>query len=184
MFHHDDASTKKFSNPDKKPNGIAALSPSHQPLFLQPNKYSLGGALSQSKEDLALCFFYQQTLENLVETDHARYLHEQLPTLFPRCGPNSALRLATVAIAFAVWSKSRQGLGPTLQCSRKRYVDAIGALNNAICDPREAKSDETLYAVLMLGGYEVGCFMDFYYHGLTVRCRPQYVNPTQDGARM
>lgn len=42
-----------------------------------------------------------------------------------------------------------------MQVSRKRYVQSISALKAAIRDPIEVKSDETLYAVLLLCGYEV-----------------------------
>lgn len=42
-----------------------------------------------------------------------------------------------------------------IKVSRKRYVKAIAALKATIQHPVEVKSDDTLYAVLLLSGYEV-----------------------------
>lgn len=42
-----------------------------------------------------------------------------------------------------------------VRIARKNYVGAIHALKTAIENPKKAKTDETLYAVLLLCGYEV-----------------------------
>ncbi|KAG4428902.1 hypothetical protein IFR05_015616 [Cadophora sp. M221] len=114
--------------------------------------------LLPSKEDQRLCFFYQTTMEGLVDSDHTQYLHSQLPTLMSRSRSGSALNLAVQAISYAAWGRSRlKGNGVALPAS-KRYSQALSALATSIADPIQAKSDETLYAVLLLSGYETITF--------------------------
>jgi len=112
-------------------------------------------ALLPSQDDLPICFFYQTTLEFLINADRALYLHRQLPTLLSRSDTKSALHLATQAISLAVWARSRPGDLRARHLARKRYWQALVAMNAAIRDKVEVKSDETLYAVLLLSGYEV-----------------------------
>jgi hypothetical protein len=115
-----------------------------------------------SKIDLSLCFFYQTTLESLMNADRARYLHLQLPTLFSRSEPGSALQLATQAISLATWTKSQPNDLNASQLSRTCYLQSLAAMNAAIRDPAKVKSDDTLYAVLLLSGYEVrALLLDF-----------------------
>lgn len=107
------------------------------------------------QEDLQICFFYKTTLGFLINADRALYLHLQLPMLFSRSEAGSALHLATQAISLAVWARSRPADISARHLSRKRYWQALAAMNAAIRDNVEVKSDETLYAVLLLSGYEV-----------------------------
>ncbi|KAK0115894.1 hypothetical protein ONS95_012940 [Cadophora gregata] len=113
---------------------------------------SPGRTLLPSKEDQRLCFFYQTIIENLVDSDHTRYLHSQLPALFSRSRSGSALQLATKAISHAAWMKSLS----------RGYDEEMTAgtckLAKTIQDPIEAKSDETLYTVLLVSGYETITF--------------------------
>ncbi|KAH7377995.1 C6 zinc finger protein [Cadophora sp. MPI-SDFR-AT-0126] len=119
---------------------------------------SPGRTLLPSKEDQRLCFFYQTIMENLVDSDHTRYLHGQLPTLFSRSRSGSALHLATQAISYATWKRScSHDCGVDLAVA-KRYAQALAALGEAVRDPVESRSDETLYAVLLLSGYETITF--------------------------
>jgi hypothetical protein len=111
--------------------------------------------LLPSKEDLSLCFFYQTTLESLIDADRAQYLHLQFPALFSQSEPGSALYLATQAISLALWAKSRPNDIDASHLSRTRYSQSLLAMKAAIRDPLEAKSDGTLYTVLLLSGYEV-----------------------------
>jgi len=164
-----------FRNTDAKPKGKTrksgtksrsskCLSPaagsdsSHDLTRLPTGKEShflLRGIGTPSKDDLPLCFFYQTTLESLTNADRARYLHLQLPTLFSRSEAESALHLAVQAISLAVWARSRPNDRSASQLSRTRYSQALAAMNAAIRDPAKVKCDETLYAVLLLSGYEV-----------------------------
>jgi hypothetical protein len=106
-----------------------------------------------SMENIAIYQFYHTIMENLTDKDPTRYLHAQLPSLYAKSKPGSALRLATQAISFAAFS--RLGHKATL-LARKRYVEAIRSTKRALQDPCELRSDETLYAILLLSGYEVG----------------------------
>ncbi|KUJ19673.1 uncharacterized protein LY89DRAFT_580739 [Mollisia scopiformis] len=98
-------------------------------------------SLFPSQDDQTLCYFYEFMMHTMHESDHSRYLHLQLPTLFSRSRQDSALCLATQAISYAV-----------------RYLQSLSALRRAIQDPVEAKSDENLYAILLLCGYETITF--------------------------
>ena len=111
--------------------------------------------LLPSTEDLSLCFFYQTTLESLIDADRAQCLHLQFPTLFSQSKPGSALHLATQAISLALWAKSRPNDIDASRLSRTRYSQSLLAMKAAIRDPVEVKSDGTLYTVLLLSGYEV-----------------------------
>lgn len=111
--------------------------------------------LSPSLEDLSIFQFHCSIMENLPHEDHAWYIHSQLPNLYTQSGPDSALRLATQAISYAFSSKMGYN---TAGISRYRYVKAIKAVDMAIRDPLEVQSDQILYAVLLLCGYEVSLF--------------------------
>jgi hypothetical protein len=140
---------------------IAGSRSSHENTEMQARKKSqfllseIDRVLLPSKEDLSLCFFYQTTLESLIDADRAQYLHLQFPTLFSQSKPGSALHLATQAISLALWAKSRPNDIDARHLSRTRYSQSLSAMKAAIRDPVEVKSDETLYTVLLLSGYEV-----------------------------
>jgi hypothetical protein len=105
-----------------------------------------------SMQDFAVCHFYHTTMENLSDEDPVRSLHTLLPSLFADSQPGSPLCLATEAISYAASSRLVQ---EAMQLSRKRYVQAIKAIGKAIQDPTEVSNDQTLYAILLLCGYEV-----------------------------
>jgi hypothetical protein len=103
-------------------------------------------------QDVVVCHFYHTTLETLSDKDPVRFLHSQLPNLYSRSDPGSAIRLATEAISYAASTKLMQ---EAALLSRKKYIQAIKAIGNAIQDPIKVENDQTLYAVLLLSGYEV-----------------------------
>jgi hypothetical protein len=109
-------------------------------------------SLSPSAEDIAVCDFYYTTLDNLSNEDDTRLLHMQLPALYSQSPLGSALRLATHAIAFACSTRFGH---EAAKISRERYVTAVKAVEMAIRDPVEFKTDQTLYAILLLSGFEV-----------------------------
>ncbi|KAL2067745.1 hypothetical protein VTL71DRAFT_15841 [Oculimacula yallundae] len=109
------------------------------------------------EQDRRLCYFYQSTMDSLVEADHTQYLHAQLPILVSRSKSGSVLQLATEAISLASWGKSPFGDDAAVSI-RTSYTRALSALAASIRDPIEAKSDETLYAALLLEGYETMTF--------------------------
>jgi len=165
LFRHADLQTEeKGRKPGKKNRKKLSIDGSgsaqnYSAIHLGKQIQFLAGGMSRvllpSQDDLPICFFYQTTLESLINADRALYLHLQLPMLFSRSDAGSALHLATQAISLAVWSRSRLGDISARHLSRKRYVQALVAMNAAIRDKVEVKSDETLYAVLLLSGYEV-----------------------------
>jgi len=166
MFHHVDVKSKEKSRKSgikdsKQPFSIAGSRSSHENTGMQAGKKSqfllseINRLLLPSKEDLSLCFFYQTTLESLIDADRAQYLHLQFPTLFSQSDSGSALHLATQAISLALWAKSRPSDIDAIHLSRTRYSQSLSAMKAAIRDPVEVKSDGTLYTVLLLSGYEV-----------------------------
>lgn len=123
------------------------------------NWNQLSPVIPTSTDDLALAFFYTKTLENLPTTDHAHYLHLQLSSLYTTNTHHSALHLAALAISHIVYSRDTRNNIQASQISRKYYVQAIIAINAALRDPVKARSDQTLYAVLLLCGYEVSSLL-------------------------
>jgi hypothetical protein len=119
---------------------------------LQTWKLPVVGRLSPPMEDAAICRFYYTTLDTLSSEDPVHYLHLQLPGLYAKCSPDSALRLATEAISYAA---SRHLLPQGAQLARKGYIKAVQAIREAVQDPAEAQNPTTLYAILLLSGYEV-----------------------------
>lgn len=91
-------------------------------------------------------------MSTITGEDPVRGLQRYLPELYAKSVPGSALRLAAEAISFV----ASRAVVPTanLLC-RQRYVQAVQAVGRAIRDPLMVKQDETLYAILLLSGYEV-----------------------------
>lgn len=139
---------------------ISAIDVSLSPLFtadskwIQRNCVTLTYQLSLPAEDTVVSHFYHTIMANLSDEDPVRYLHSQLPNLYASSDPGSALRLATEAISYAASTKRVRKAA--ILC-RKRYVQAIKAIGKAIQDPTEVRNDHTLYAILLLCGYEVSC---------------------------
>lgn len=118
----------------------------------------LGPALAYCDEDVVVWHFHHTITDSLHRTDHAFHLHSELPDLYTRSSTRSALRLSTQAIAYAV--SFRSGRSATRNAQRT-YADACLAIRLALRSPREAVADETLYAVLLLSGYEtITCSSD------------------------
>ena len=125
------------------------------PIWVYRNCTTWKYPLSLAAEDLAICHFYHSTLENLSYLDPTRELQAELPGLYAKSGPGSALRLATEAISYASSIDLVQG---ATELSRKCYVRAARAARSALQDLNQARSHQTLYAILLLCGYEVGFF--------------------------
>ncbi|CZT05538.1 uncharacterized protein RCO7_08444 [Rhynchosporium graminicola] len=115
-------------------------------------------ALLFPEEDRRLCYFYQTTMDNLVISDHVQYLHSQLPILMSRSRHDSVLQLAARAISYAAWGRSHGNNDEVDLTARMHYSRALLALAASIRDSIEAKKDETLYAALLLEGYETTAF--------------------------
>ncbi|KAH7310062.1 C6 zinc finger protein [Rhexocercosporidium sp. MPI-PUGE-AT-0058] len=163
MFRHTDPKLREKGRSAMKKGGNmhhsqTDLRTSHDRSRKAIATQGISKVLLPSKEDQKLCFFYHTTMENLVDSDPTQYLHSQLPTLLSRSRPGSTLHLAAQALSYATWGRYRLGYQGVALSASKRYSQALSALATAIADPIEAKSDETLYAVLLLCGYETITF--------------------------
>ncbi|CAH0046140.1 unnamed protein product [Clonostachys solani] len=118
------------------------------PHHLAPPPSSL---LSPQSQDIAVCYFYTTTLSNLSEKDPARQLQMHLPSLYAKSRIGSALRLATESISHVLIPHL---VPESKRTASKKYDAALIAIQHAIQDPIQVKTDETLYAVLLLCGYE------------------------------
>ena len=134
----------RINQPAKRISTVTALTS-----VISPDSCS---SLLPTSEDMVLSHFYHTITASLPDANHARYLHLQLPALYSRSSSRSALRLSTQAISYALAGKLDRNLS---QLSKKRYGQAISAVNAAIRDPHQVKNDQILYAVLLLCGYEV-----------------------------
>lgn len=101
--------------------------------------------------DVIVWQFYCKTKSSLPKSGHAYHLHSELPYMYSRSLSTSALHLSTQAIAYAVEAKSRKSAA---RLAREYYAKAISAIMSTIQDTEESVADETLYAVLLLSGYE------------------------------
>ncbi|KAK1979189.1 C6 zinc finger protein [Colletotrichum cereale] len=161
MFHNENTRTKaRFRQWHARTSGSASTSANNaslSPLFsagtnlMYSDPVTLTYSLSLPREEVVINYFYHTVLDNLSDEDPVRYLLTQLPNLYATSDPGSALRLATEAVSYASYTTLVPGAA--LLC-RKRYVEAIKAIGQAIQDPAEVVSDQTLYAVLLLCGYE------------------------------
>jgi hypothetical protein len=152
MFHDESAATKKKASFSLENSQANVRSLVHTMCNDSEQCQSFGASLPASVEDFAICHFYHTILNNLQMEDNARYLHTQLPGLYFHSASESAIRLATQAIAYALSTKFGHD---ATQLSRRRYMHAIRAISKALQDPIEAQSDQTLYSILLLSGYEV-----------------------------
>ncbi len=59
-------------------------------------------SLFPSQDDQILCYFYDFIIRTMPESDHSRYLHQQLLALLSRSRQDSALYLAAQAISQAI----------------------------------------------------------------------------------
>lgn len=107
--------------------------------------------LTQFDEDEVVRCFHHHAMPSLSVGDHAYYLHSELPRLYTQSLQTSALRLSTQVIANAV---SCSATGSTPIRARRWYAKAVAAVRIALDEPETINSDDTLYAILLLSGYE------------------------------
>ena len=120
-------------------------------LSMKPIRLDIGLALAYCSEDTAVWSFYHTTMSSLSKADHAYRLHCELPRLYSQSPLSSTLRLSTQAIAYAVTSKSNRLAAGS---ARKSCAHAMAAMRTTLRDTGKGSTDETLYAVLLLCGYE------------------------------
>ncbi|KAF4448230.1 hypothetical protein F53441_8337 [Fusarium austroafricanum] len=106
--------------------------------------------LLASKDTIAICNFYHSTTENLSDEDPTMYLQQQLPNLHSTSSQGSVLHLALEAVSYAA---SMKIMPEANHLSQNRYLKAVRVLREAIHNEKH-NSDETLYGILLLCGYE------------------------------
>lgn len=115
----------------------------------------------QCPEQEALCFWF---LNFVMLPRHPESLcgyMEYLLPLYNDTKVDSPLSLVTLATALAAFGKI-PGKIPSkriLPMAKKAYSRALTAIKKAVCDPVEAKNDDTLIAVLFLSIYEVSIIL-------------------------
>lgn len=108
--------------------------------------------LSVSAEDQAACFFFSNCV--FEDSAHRGYLSD-LPNVYKKAPPNSSLSTIVSCLGMAGLSSSKNAPG-IMRSAASNYSSVLRSINASLIDPAEAKSDETLTTVLLMGLYEVG----------------------------
>lgn len=117
-------------------------------------KPSLPSNLSQSDESEAISFFFRNFVMLPRETESIRGYLEHLVPLYNQASPSSVLHAATQAVALCTLG-AYPNRSHMLQKARRKYGDTLQRVKIALSDPVQAKSDETLLAIMMCALYEV-----------------------------
>lgn len=139
-----------------------------------PRRHSTTFTLGDQKGDLRLCFrhvhvglrnpldeqascFFLSEFVNVPLTPTARGYYAFLPRFLGRedistCFSHSYKAASMAALAMR---QSKGSRGPALLRAQEHHISALRAVGQAIADPDEINSDQTLGAVLMLAFYEV-----------------------------
>ena len=114
-------------------------------------------SLPQCMENNAVCYFMNNYVLVSRHPDTRRGFMEHMPSFYTVARVESPLSLATTAIAMFSTRNVPAGAARRAMVIKAvaKYVEALRLINVAIQDPQEAKSDELLMAVLLLGLYEV-----------------------------
>jgi hypothetical protein len=127
--------------------------PQHQFRMQQLGQSPLGiqPTLEPSKQE-AICFFLQShaVIGNIFMTDSvAKFLLKDGGTVSLQ-----AMQSSLVAVASALLSRVRN-IASLRRTARQEYGSALQLVNMALADPNEAKTNQTLGAVILLSVYEV-----------------------------
>ena len=118
----------------------------------------ISSSLPQCPEDSAVCYFMTNYVMRSRHPETSRGFMEHLLPFYVSSSSNSPLSFATTATALYAHRELIPGTAAR-SAARARavanYVEALRLINLAIQDPKEAKSDSLLMAVLLLGLYEV-----------------------------
>ena len=105
-----------------------------------------------SLEHQASSFFFSSYVSNNWGIFRSYFNH--IPTLYDRLPSNSAFSSIIVALGMVGLSNFRHAPG-LAKSYRTKYALALRSVNAALQDPEEAKKDQTLIAIMLLGAYEV-----------------------------
>ena len=125
---------------------------STSPIILVNEFVPLG--LPQDPEQQSLAFFMTHFAQGPRSEEIWGGFLEALQPLLEKADPKSPLMAAatTTAMGSIAWSPGCADFKPR---SIQKYVTSLKRINDALKDPKQAKSDNVLMAVLMLGFYEV-----------------------------
>jgi Fungal specific transcription factor domain len=97
------------------------------------------------------CFFNYYVLPNPAKGRSK--LYNSLPEIYANAPGNSALCACIVALGIASMSSSMK-IPSLMMKANAKYAEALNLINSALRDPLEAKRDDTLMVVILLGLYE------------------------------
>jgi hypothetical protein len=92
------------------------------------------------------------------ENGEIQCVFKPIPHVLAKTKDGSLLYLACNAVCHAYMAKATSKTGVLSNAARSDGT-ALVAVNQAIRDPRQCKSDDTLMAVWLLSLYEVGCWI-------------------------
>jgi hypothetical protein len=109
--------------------------------------------LSTPVEEQAMFFFFQ----NYILDDFKGY-YSYIPSVYSTVPEGSALGEAITSLGMAGIANSKKDTKLMINANFK-YTSALHTINAALRDPHEAKTDQTLVAVMLLGLFEVCHFI-------------------------
>jgi hypothetical protein len=116
----------------------------------------LPGRLSSSIEQQASCFF----VTNFVRTPQSAYPRGNFDYLLPILkseSPDSHLSISFSAVALAALAnRPNSKASGLMQQALCQYTKALKAINLALQNPTQQKSDATLASIILMGFFEVG----------------------------
>ncbi|KAI9697513.1 MAG: hypothetical protein M1820_007779 [Bogoriella megaspora] len=151
------ASGRRSKDKDDSNPGRDGLSPDFiataYNTFFEKSQIPLAPGLWTSDEVQATAFFFRNFVLLPRQTDATRGFLSVLLPFYNNCSSESAIHRATSAVALSALSKFPDRNYLQNQ-SAIEYGKAISIVNKAIIDPEQAKSDELLCTILLLGLYE------------------------------
>lgn len=158
MFRHETSKVRLLNGNRDGVGTVFALSPGGQPSALyddtqsiSPSANSILRPLSPDAEDQATCFFFKNYV--LDEESLTRSYFDYLPALYGQARGNGILVDAVNAIGLAGLANSRRA-SEVMVKANLIYGRAVRKTSERL-KTSQAKEDQTLVAVMLLGMYEV-----------------------------
>jgi hypothetical protein len=101
-------------------------------------------------ESFAYCFFNEYVFN---DTPVPTNIYDALPRLFHKASFDNPLRAVILALGMACYSNT-WGVPGIMMYANLEYAKALNLVSSALRDPYEAKQDEILLIVMLLGLYE------------------------------
>lgn len=103
-----------------------------------------------------MTFFFNDYL--LEDSPTPKSLYDWLPRLYGAASPDSALSHIVTALGVACLANAIQ-VPEFMTRANIKYAETLKRVNSALRDPIEARADETLLVVMLLGLYEEANFL-------------------------